>query len=190
MFKLETKEVLKASIANIGRTGARLIRAIQSTGVQVIAHACKHGDVSLANALLDATPKHQRASLVAFLEVYGPFAYLKADKQLAYFKGNAHCKAFIGGDVTQEYVDKLPHWDSMVKPAEPKSVYDALEEVDKLCTRLRKLAVDGKSTVKNPELLDEVVATYNRFVAKQALGDAAENATGENVHFDPLKAVA
>jgi hypothetical protein len=180
MFKLDSKDSITKSIASIGRAGVRLIAAIQVAAVQVIAHATKHGDVSLANALIDATPKHQRASLVAFLETYGPFAYMKVDKKLAFFK---NAKVEQGKDLTQEYVDSLPRWETMVKPPEPKSVYNAGEEFDRLITRMRKLASTTGVEVKDKALIDEMAAAYNRYQAKLVLGDAADNATGENVQF-------
>lgn len=188
MFKLDTKDSITRSIAAIGRAGVRLIAAIQVAAVQVIAHCLKHGDTSLANALLDATPKHQRASLVAFLEAFGPFAYSKVDKRLNHYKDNAACKDFIGKDITQEYADKLPRWESMVKPAEPKSCYDVQDEADRFITRMRKLAAVSTNDVKHKALLDDLTAAYNKYVARLALGDAADNATGENVHFQPLAA--
>jgi hypothetical protein len=190
MFKLESKDSIIKQIAGIGRAGARLIAAIQVASVQVIAHTLKHGDVSVANQLLDAVPKHQKAALVAFLEMYGPYAYMKQDKNLAYFKANAKCSEFIGKDVTPDYMEKLPRWESMTKPAEPKSVYDAGEAFDKLITSLRKQSVTLGVTVKNAALLDEMTATYNRYMAQLVLGDAATNATGDNVHFEPPKVVA
>jgi len=188
MFKLETKDSITKQIAGIGRAGVRLIAAIQTAAVQVIAHTVRHGDISLANALIDAVPKHQKASLVAFLEAYGPFAYVKVDKKLAYFAGNKALAA--DGAVTpdkllsQEYVDALPRWETMVKPPEPKSVYDAGEEFERLITRMRKLAVSGTVTVKHKPLLDDMAAAYNRYMAKQAIGEATDNAVGENVQFE------
>lgn len=198
MFKLDSKDSITKAIASIGRAGVRLIAAIQTAAVQVIGHAVQHGDVTLANALLDATPKHQRAALVAFLEMYGPFAYMKQDKNLAFYRENVKLTAGTTagklGDgsisITQEYVDALPRWESLVKPAEPRSVYDVQEEADRFITRMRKLASVSTNSMKHRKLLDDLTAAYNKYVAAQALGDAAENATGENVTFQPLTAVS
>lgn len=165
MFKLSSKDSIIKQIASIGKAGVRLIAAIQVAATQVVAHTLKHGDITVANQLLDAVPKHLRASLVAFLEAYGPYAYMKADKQFAYFKANKACKDFIGKDITQEYVDALPRWESMVKPAEPRSVYDVSEEFDRLITRLRKTAAVSTNTMKHKPLLDKMTAAYNQYVA-------------------------
>lgn len=192
MFKLETKDSITKQIASIGRAGVRLIAAIQIAAVQVIAHAVKHGDISLANGLVDATPKHQRASLVAFLEAFGPFAYLKADKKLAFYAKNSklsEAKIAQGGDLTQDYVDALPRWESMVKPPEPRSQYDVQEEADRFITRMRKLAADSTLTLKHKDLLNDLTAAYNKYVARQALGEAADTAVGENVSL-PKPAIA
>ena len=99
------------SARRAGHTGtAALSPETQNAAVQVIAHAVKHGDVSPADALLRATLRPQRATLVQFLEMYGPFAYMKDDQNFAYFKG---CKALkeagikMGGDLTAEYASAL-----------------------------------------------------------------------------------
>lgn len=193
MFKLEEKDAVTKQIASIGRAGARLIAAIQTAAVQVIGHAVKFGDVSLANALIDSTPKHQRASLIAFLEAFGPFAYRKADKDVAFYDKNKtlkEAKIARGEDLTQEYVDKLPRWESMVKPQEPRSVYDVSVEADRFLTRMRKLSQDAQMTVKHKQLLDDLTAAYNKYSARLVLGEAADTAVGENVQFQKPELVA
>lgn len=170
MFKLESKESIAKQIGSVGRAGMRLIAAIQTVATQVIAHAVKHGDITLANSLLDATSKHQRATLVAFLETYGPFQYVKSDKAFKHHKHGASAP-HMGGDLPQEYVDALPKWDSMVKAPEPKSVFDVSEECDKFITRMRKVAADADNTVKNQQLLEQLMATYNRYQAAQYLDE-------------------
>ena len=73
MFKLLDTESIKKQIIGIGRAGARLVAAIQTAGLQVVAHAVKHGDITLAQNLVTSVPGKFRASLVAWLESYGPF---------------------------------------------------------------------------------------------------------------------
>lgn len=189
MFKLENADSIKKQIAGIGRAGVRLIAAIQVAGVQVIAHAVKHGDITLAQSLSDSVPKHHKASLVAFLEAYGPFKFNRESKKLEFYRDNRNLKdaniKVPEGDLSAEYVEALPKWESMVKPSEPRSMYDMEQEASKFLERMRKLGASGGVELRNKQLLTELLATYNRFVAKQALGDAAENATGESVHFAP-----
>lgn len=169
MYQLQTREVIQKAIGGIGKAGIRLARAIQTAAVQCIGHAVMHGDVRLATELVAATPKHQRASLVSFLETYGPFAYRKADKDFAFFAKNSKLKdAGIerNEELTQAYVESLPKWDSMVKPTEAKSKFDASEDFDKQLTRYEKLLQDGKVTVINKELIGDLRAAYNRWSAK------------------------
>jgi hypothetical protein len=169
MFKLETAESIKKQIAGIGRAGVRLIAAIQVSAVQVIAHAVAHGDITLAQSLVESVPKHHKATLVAFLENFGPFKWDKDSKKLTFYRGNEQLKAACikvpEGVLTQEYVDALPRWEGQIKASEPKSVYDVQEEAGKFIDRMRKLATKG-TDVRNKELLQQLQAVYNRYVAK------------------------
>lgn len=169
MFKLNEAAVIKKQIGSIGASGARIVKGIQSVATQTLAHAVKHGDITLAQELVNAVPKHFKASLVAWLELYGPFRYNNDSKALVFHKG---CKALKeagivpgAGEVTQDYVDSLPLWDGARKATEPRSQYDASEECSKFFARMQKLASDGNVTMKNKALLREVVAFYNRKVA-------------------------
>ena len=180
MFKLETVEVVKKQIANVGKSGARLAAAIQTAAMQVLAHAVKHGDITLAQSLVNSVPKHSKAALVAWLEVYGPFAWDKDTKALKFFKANKQLKdagiKVTEGDVTEEYMAALPKWESTKKPTEPRSQYDVSEEADRFLTRMRKLVADGNVEVQHKELLKDLMAAYNRYSARLTLGDAADNA--------------
>lgn len=167
MFKLLDSESIKKQIGSVGKAGARLVAAIQTVAVQVLAHAVKHGDVTLARELVAAVPGKFRASLVAWMEVNGPFAFDKETKTLNFYKD---CKALAeagiragAGEVSQEYVDALPRWEAARKDPPIVSEYDMSEECSKFFGRMRKLAGDGK--LKNKQLLMKLVAVYNREVA-------------------------
>lgn len=169
MFKIEAVESIKKQIANIGRSGVRLVAAVQVAAVQVIAHAVSHGDITLAQSLVESVPKHFKATLVAFLENYGPFKWDKDSKKLTFYRDNEQLRAASirvpEGTLTQEYVDALPRWEGQIKASEPKSVYDVQEEASKFIDRMRKLASKG-ADVRNKALLQQLQAVYNRYVAQ------------------------
>jgi hypothetical protein len=205
MFKLEGIDSIKKQITGIAKSGVRLIAAIQVAAMQVLAHACKHGDVTLAQSLVNSVPKHHKAALVAWLEVYGPFAYDSKTKALKFFKGNKLLKErgiTVPGDATVDYMASLPRWETGKKPAEVRSQYDAGEEFDRFMNRMNKLAENGEVTIVNSTLLQRLQATYNRFIAEQVLDEdnispehkagtpeAAEQGRLEKVQFGPVAAV-
>ena len=70
---------LKASIASIRTSGAKLDERIQVAAISVIDHADKHGDTTLADALVNAMPKSGRKlALVEYLLAFGKFEVITA----------------------------------------------------------------------------------------------------------------
>jgi hypothetical protein len=74
---MEKAQVLK-NIGSIGRASAKLTKDIQATAVGCVEHAVKHGDVTLADQLVDALGKGLRkASLRAWFEKNAPMFIAK-----------------------------------------------------------------------------------------------------------------
>ena len=85
-----TKATLVAAIEDIRVTGKKLDGMIWVAAVSVIAHVEKHGDVTVAQTLVDAMPKGSRVNaLLAYLEEFGKMAWDAADKKLVYAKTKA-----------------------------------------------------------------------------------------------------
>lgn len=82
-----TKATLVAAIEDIRVTGKKLDSMIWVAAVSVIAHIEKHGDITLAQTLVDAMPKGSRVNaLLAYLEEFGKLSWDAAEKKLAYAK--------------------------------------------------------------------------------------------------------
>lgn len=78
---------LEAKINAIGKTAGELQSEIQVAAVNAIGYSIEHGDIRFGQKLFDVLPSGvRRASLVAFLEKHGNFAYLKDEKKFAHFK--------------------------------------------------------------------------------------------------------
>lgn len=70
---------IKKAIASIRTRGANLDTSIQTTGLECLAHAAAHGDVTLASELVDALPKGaRRLALVEWMLAYGQVALMPA----------------------------------------------------------------------------------------------------------------
>lgn len=75
------------AIDGIAARGKKLDRDIHIAGVSVLSHAYEHGDITLANRLLDALPKSgRRNAMLAWLTSFGPFKLAEDSKHVAYSK--------------------------------------------------------------------------------------------------------
>ena len=83
---MDKNSILKA-IGAIGRTTAKLTKDVQATAVDCVVHAVLHGDVTLADQLVDALGKQGRkASLRAWFELNGCMFVAKGSKTFSYDK--------------------------------------------------------------------------------------------------------
>lgn len=89
MALLNAKD-LDSKISAIGKSAGELQSEIQIAAVNAIGYSVEHGDIRFGQKLFDVLPSSvRRASLVAFLEKHGNFAYLKEDKKFAFFKAQS-----------------------------------------------------------------------------------------------------
>ena len=92
---LHTAEVLNSKITAVGKSAGELQSAIQEVAVQAVGYSIEHGDIRFGQKLFDVLPSGvRRASLVAFLEKHGNFAYSKEDKCFKFFKGLGEPRVF------------------------------------------------------------------------------------------------
>ena len=92
---LYSAEVLQQKISAVGKTAGELQSAIQDVAVQAVGYSIEHNDIRFGQKLFDVLPSGvRRASLVAFLEKHGNFAYSKDDKCFKFFKGLGEPRVF------------------------------------------------------------------------------------------------
>ena len=101
-----TKATLVAAITDISVTGKKLDGMIWVAAVSVMAHVEKHGDITLAQSLVDAMPKGSRVNaLLAYLENFSKLAWDAADKKLVFSKDR---KTDIEGAMAVSWVEFKP----------------------------------------------------------------------------------
>ena len=101
-----TKATLVAAITEISVTGKKLDEMIWVAAVSVLAHVEKHGDVTIAQTLVDAMPKGSRVNaLLAYLEEFGKVAWDSAEKKLTFVKTN---KTNIDGAMAVSWTEFKP----------------------------------------------------------------------------------
>jgi hypothetical protein len=92
---LHSAEVLQQKITAVGKSAGELQSAIQEVAVQAVGYSIEHGDIRFGQKLFDVLPSGvRRASLVAFLEKHGNFAWSKEEKCFKFFKGLGEPRVF------------------------------------------------------------------------------------------------
>ena len=103
---ITSKAAIVTAIESIRTRGKKLDNDIWIAAVSVTAHADAHGDVTLANTLVDAMPKGSRVNaLLAYLECFGKFSYDDEKKELCFDKSK---KTDLEGAQVASWVEFKP----------------------------------------------------------------------------------
>lgn len=163
---MEKAQVLK-NIGLIGRKSASLTKDIQITAVGCVEHAVKHGDVTLADQLVDALGKGLRkASLRAWFEKNAPMFIAKGKDKFSFDPTRK-------GEWNQDREDTLLAlpWEEAKPEEKIVSIFDVSESFDKFMKRVESMSKDATVTLRNREMIDFLVhasATYHDAVASKA----------------------
>jgi len=163
---MEKAQVLK-NIGSIGRASAKLTKDIQATAVGCVEHAVKHGDVTLADQLVDALGKGLRkASLRAWFEKNAPMFIAKGKDKFSFDPTRK-------GTWDQDREDTLlaTPWEEAKPEEKIVSVFDVSESFDKFMKRVESMSKDAEITLRNREMIDFLVhasATYHDAIASKA----------------------
>jgi hypothetical protein len=163
---MEKAQVLK-NIGSIGRASAKLTKDIQATAVGCVEHAVKHGDVTLADQLVDALGKGLRkASLRAWFEKNAPMFIAKGKDKFSFDPTRK-------GEWNQDREDTLMAlpWEEAKPEEKIVSIFDVSESFDKFMKRVESMSKDAQVTLRNREMIDFLVhasATYHDAIASKA----------------------
>ena len=163
------KAVILKNIGAIGRAATKLTKQVQETAVACAIHAVRHGDVTLADQLIDALGKGlRRASLRAWFERHTCMYIPKGKQTMALDKDRAKALRAETDEALTEKLMALP-WEEAKPEAPVVSVLDVSVAADKFLDRLQKQANEAGMEVRNRALLDLLVATTAKFHAEEAL---------------------
>ena len=166
------KELIIKAIGAIGRTTAKLTKDVQATAVECVIHAVLHGDVTLADQLVDALGKQGRkSSLRAWFEINGCMYIARGSKTFSYDKFHK-----LGKADTPELREALmaQPWEDAVPEPEAVSVLEIAAKVDKFLEKLTKDATDATQAgtpVHGKALLDYLVKAAAEFHAREILSE-------------------
>lgn len=84
---LLTTEAINTAISSIEKRGKALESDIHVCAVSIIAHTEKHGDITLANRLINAIPNLARKNALRdWFQAFGKFSYSQDAKEMTYDK--------------------------------------------------------------------------------------------------------
>ena len=145
---MRTQKQILAAIQNINITGKGLDQSVQSVGLEVLQHVELHGEVSLANKLLQALPKGARAKALAeWLRLHGKIA-VNTDRASAKKFPLVYNKQ---GETRLEAAAALP-WFECKKDKPLAEEFDLRGKIMQLVRQAEKAQANG-TPIKGAELL-------------------------------------
>ena len=137
---LDTALAINTAINSIGKRGKALDKDMHIVAVSCLIHADKHGDITLANRLLEVLPKTARSNALRdWFLAFGKFSYDATSKAFVYNKAA----------VTQtQTAINTPFWE--FKPEAAYVPFDAIRFIEQAVKRVTKAVNDGE---KVPEAL-------------------------------------
>jgi hypothetical protein len=161
---MDKAQILK-TIGTIGKAATKLTKDIQTCAVGCVEHAVKHGDVTLADQLVDALGKGMRkASLRAWFETNGPMFIAKGKDKFSFDKDRRGTwDGFREADLLAK------PWEEAKPEEKVVSVFDVSEAFDKFMKRVESMSKDAEVTVRNRELMDMLIQASADFHSDKAL---------------------
>jgi hypothetical protein len=157
---LYTAKDLESKIAIVGKSAGELQSAIQECAVQAVGYSIEHGDIRYGQKLFDVLPSGvRRASLVAFLEKHGNFAWAKEEKCFKFFKGLGEARVF------DETALMAINWASATKETIVSS-YDLEAIMTKAIKAMEKAFKEHEKSgikIENSEVYDYLVSARDSY---------------------------
>jgi len=168
------KTIILKRIGAIGKASAKLTQDIQSVAVACALHAVAHGDVTLADQLVDAVGKSlRRASLRAWFEKQAPMYLPKGKDKFAFDALRAEDMRKLTTEELEAKFDALA-WEDAKPEAPVISVFDVSDAVDKFMKRMESMVKDANVTVRNKELLEILGQQVSIYHAEKVLSQSTE----------------
>jgi hypothetical protein len=165
-------DILK-QIGAIGKAAVRVTAAIQNCAVQCAIHAVRHGDVTLADELVEALGKGMRkASLRAWFETQTPMIIAKGKDKFSLDKERAKELRERDDEALVKLFNTVA-WEEAKPEEKVVSVIDVAESFDKFMARIDKMVKESGVTVKHRDMLDALRGLSAEYHSKMAAEPAA-----------------
>jgi hypothetical protein len=158
---------LKSRILAFGKTVNKMVAAVQELAIECVKHALAHGDVTVADLLVDTCGKGIKTSaLRAWFVATGVFT--ESDGRFTLNKEGAKELRKLADTELQARLEGMAWIDA--KPA--KRIVDSVDlsnELDKFIARMDKFIDDEAVACANTELFDAVKVVVARLQAQAIL---------------------
>lgn len=149
---------ISVGIKSMITRGKNYEKIVHKVLVSCLAHADKHGDITLANKAIEGLSAGMRTNAARdWFVAHGKFAYNEETKQLDFAKGKT--------TKLQEAID-TPFW--KFKPEAPYKPLNLLEEIQKLLKKANARLEDTDNAEKNVIDLELVKALESLIPASKA----------------------
>jgi hypothetical protein len=158
------RKQIAGRIKGIEGHATKLRDAIQAVLPGLVYHALEHGDVTLADSLLDATKGAERAAIVQWLYEFGPFKLSAKSGKFELNKAKRKTQVWDADEAAT-----WPAWYEFVKSTKQVAQsFDLDARVESLIKSAQTRMADGKDVV-NAELLGYLQGAIAKFHADAAL---------------------
>lgn len=142
-----TKKQIATKIGAIGKQNVKMRTEIQEICTNLVFHAAKHGDVTLADRLLEATDKlTRRQAIINWLSEFGPYVF--DSKEHVFKLAKKHATREMDEQTLEIYcLEQRPTWYEFTKEAklQPYSLEkDVLSTIKRMMAHMEKGEVTGR----------------------------------------------
>jgi hypothetical protein len=167
-MKLLKQKELHVAMTALTKSTVATRQMVQDMAHQAVGHSIVHGDTSIGKMLLEAIGVNKslrKDSLIAYLEKYGNFAWVKLEKTLKFRA------TYPVGKITPEHeaLFLAAKWDEAKREQDATSVYDMEALFRAFIAKQEKLCLDANVTVKNRDVLQAVSDEFARINAIKVL---------------------
>jgi hypothetical protein len=165
---MDKVQILK-QIGSIGRASAKLTKDVQSTATACAIHALEHGDVTLADQLVDALGKGMRkTSLRAWFETNAPMFIAKGKDKFSFDSERAKTMRLLDVVELESNLMALA-WEEAKPEEKVVSIFDVSESFDKFMKRIESMTKDSEMTIRNRQLIDFLASASAEYHAQIAM---------------------
>ena len=143
---MKTAKELKDAISGIKRQSGNLIKTVGNTGVGVVKHAEKHGDITLASLLVNSIAGSVRKqALIVWISDHSPLNWNDKEKRFTMPKNKDKRRAYLIVDM------ETVCWTEYTKEPEVKPL-DIQKRIEAIVKAFDKAKDDGRETVNDTNI--------------------------------------
>lgn len=143
---MKTVKEIKSAISGIKTQSRNLIKTVGNTGVDVVKHAEKHGDITLASLLVNSIAGSVRKqALIVWISDHSPLNWNDKEKRFTMPKNKDKRRAYLIAEM------EAVCWTEYTKEPEVKPL-DIQKRIEAIVKAFDKAKEDGRETVNDANI--------------------------------------